>query len=169
MVIRFAARQNRQMASTSAGILLFRDSSAGTPTSVQVLLGHMGGPFWQRKDAGAWSIPKGEYGPDEQPEAAARREFSEELGVAVPPGPLIELGSARQSGGKTVTVWALKADLDPAVIVPGTFRVQWPPGSGRWAEFPEVDRVEWFDLATASEKIVTGQRPFLQRLPVDHL
>jgi predicted NUDIX family NTP pyrophosphohydrolase len=144
----------------SAGILLFRRGAGG----LEVLLGHMGGPFWTRKDAGAWSLPKGEYGDDETPEAAARREFEEELGVAVPAGDLLELGEVRQSGGKRVTAWALEADLDPREVVPGTFELEWPRGSGRTRTFPEVDRVAWFDLDAARERIVTGQRPLLDRL-----
>ncbi|WP_106537709.1 NUDIX domain-containing protein [Haloactinopolyspora alba] len=144
----------------SAGILLFRRTGG----DVQVLLGHMGGPFWARRDSGAWSVPKGEYGEDETAQAAARREFAEELGLPVPDGELVELGSVRQSGGKTVTVWALKGDLDPASVTPGTFELEWPRGSGRVQRFPEVDRVEWFTPATAREKIVSGQRPFLDRL-----
>lgn len=131
---------------------------------MEVLLGHMGGPFWARRDAGAWSVPKGEYEPDEQPEAAARREFQEELGLAVPAGELTELGTVRQSGGKVVTVWALAGEIDPARVVPGTFEMEWPKGSGRLQEFPEIDRVAWFDLEQAREKIVGGQRPFLERL-----
>lgn len=131
---------------------------------VEVLLGHMGGPFWAKRDAGSWSIPKGEYDAAETPEAAARREFTEELGVAVPDGELAELGEARQSGGKVVTVFALRGELDPRDVVPGTFRMEWPKGSGRMAEFPEVDRVAWFDLDEAQEKLVSSQRVFLDRL-----
>ncbi|HEX6919751.1 MAG TPA: NUDIX domain-containing protein [Actinomycetes bacterium] len=144
----------------SAGILLFRRSSGG----VEVLLGHMGGPFWARRDAGAWSVPKGEYEPDEEPLAAARREFQEELGLPVPAGDLVDLGSVRQSGGKVVTVWAVEADLDPGEVTPGTFTMEWPKGSGRVAEFPEVDRAAWFDLRDAGERIVAAQREFLDRL-----
>ncbi len=140
--------------------MLYRDTNDG----VQVLLGHMGGPFWARKDAGAWTVPKGEYTADETPEAAARREFTEELGLPVPPGELVDLGTVKQSGGKTVTVWALAADLDPTTVVPGTFELEWPRNSGRMQEFPELDRVEWFDLTTAATKIVGGQRAFLDRL-----
>ena len=148
------------VAKRSAGIVLYRRSAGG----VEVLLGHMGGPFWARKDAGAWSIPKGELDADEAPQAAARREFQEELGLPVPDGELVELGEARQSGGKVVTAWALAGDLDPAQVVPGTFEMEWPRGSGKLKEFPEVDRAAWFDLATATEKIVAGQRPLLARL-----
>jgi predicted NUDIX family NTP pyrophosphohydrolase len=144
----------------SAGILLFRRAG----TDVEVLLGHMGGPFWARRDAGAWSVPKGEYGPDEEPASAARREFEEELGLPVASGELIALGEIRQSGGKVVTAWAVEGDLDPDHAVPGTFTVEWPPASGRFQEFPEVDRVEWLDLAQARTKIVAGQQAFLDRL-----
>lgn len=144
----------------SAGILLFRRAGGG----VQVLLGHMGGPFWQRKDAGAWSVPKGEYGPDEAPVAAARREFQEELGLPVPEAELLELGAARQPGGKVVTVWAAEGDLDPRDVVPGTFEMEWPRGSGRMQQFPEIDRVAWLGMDEARDKLVAGQRVFLERL-----
>jgi predicted NUDIX family NTP pyrophosphohydrolase len=144
----------------SAGILLFRVGEAG----IEVLLAHMGGPFWERKDAGAWSVPKGEYETDELPEAAARREFREELGLDVPTGELIELGDIRQSGGKVVTVWALEGDLDPSRVVPGTFELEWPKGSGQKREFPEIDRVAWFAVDDARAKLVAGQRAFLDRL-----
>jgi predicted NUDIX family NTP pyrophosphohydrolase len=130
----------------------------------EVLLGHMGGPFWARKDDGGWSVPKGEYLPDEEPEAAARREFQEELGMPAPAGDLLELGEVKQSGGKVVTAWAVEGDVDPSLVVPGTFEMEWPKGSGRMQEFPELDRVAWFDLAQARAKILVGQRPFLDRL-----
>ncbi|PZS31950.1 MAG: NUDIX hydrolase [Pseudonocardiales bacterium] len=144
----------------SAGILLFRRVGP----AVEVLLGHMGGPYWAKRDAGGWSVPKGEYLDDEQPAAAARREFEEELGVAVPAGELIELGEATQGSGKVVTVWALESDFDPADVVPGTFDLEWPRGSGRIEQFPEIDRVAWFELDQARVKIVAGQQPFLDRL-----
>lgn len=147
-------------AKRSAGLLVFRRAGAG----IQVLLGHMGGPFWARKDAGAWSIPKGEYDADEPPQAAARREFREELGMPPPDGPLIELGDVRQAGGKIVSAWAVEGDLDPVDVVPGTFQLEWPRGSGRMQEFPEVDRVSWFDLDSARAKIVSAQRDLLDRL-----
>lgn len=147
-------------AKRSAGILVFRRTNG----QVEVLIAHMGGPLWARKDAGAWSIPKGEYEPDEIPEAAARREFREELGLPVPDGDLVGLGEVKQSSGKIVTVWALEGDVDPALVVPGTFTMEWPRGSGRQREFPEVDRVAWVDLATAREKLVTAQRAFVDRL-----
>ena len=145
---------------TSAGILLFRKANDG----IEVLLGHMGGPFWARRDDGAWSIPKGEYEPPEDALAAARREFTEELGLPVPPGELIELGEAKQSGGKIATIWAIEGDLDPDAVVPGTFEMEWPPRSGRQQAFPEIDRAAWFSLDLAEQKIVSGQRPFLDRL-----
>lgn len=144
----------------SAGLLVFRTGGG----RLEVLLGHLGGPFWARQDAAAWSVPKGEYGDDETPEAAARREFTEELGLPAPTGTLVALGDVRQSGGKTVTVWAVEGDVDPAAVVPGTFSLEWPPRSGRIQEFPEVDRVDWFDLDTARQKLVAGQRAFLDRL-----
>jgi predicted NUDIX family NTP pyrophosphohydrolase len=144
----------------SAGILLFR----GVGAEREVLIAHMGGPFWARKDAGAWSIPKGECEPGEDEQAAARREFQEELGLPLPPGELLPLGSERQSSGKVVTVWALAGDLDPAAIVPGTFEMEWPKGSGRLREFPEVDRAAWFGLQQARAKLVGGQRAFLDRV-----
>ncbi|MBB5922310.1 putative NUDIX family NTP pyrophosphohydrolase [Actinoalloteichus hoggarensis] len=144
----------------SAGLLLFR---APGP-HVEVLLAHPGGPFWARRDAGAWSLPKGEYSPEEAPEDAARREFLEELGLPVPEGPLLPLGDVRQSGGKVVTAWAVQGDLDPDRVTPGTFELEWPPRSGRVRRFPEIDRVGWFGLVAAAERIVSGQRPFLDRL-----
>jgi predicted NUDIX family NTP pyrophosphohydrolase len=146
----------------SAGVLLFRTTGSGA----EVLLGHMGGPFWARRDEGAWSVPKGEPNPDEELVDAARREFAEELGLALPAGLLLDLGSVRQAGGKTVSVWALEADLDPATMVSNTFLLEWPRGSGRMQEFPELDRVAWFDLAAARSKLVKGQVPFLDRLAV---
>lgn len=148
----------------SAGILLFR----GTPAGVEVLLGHMGGPFFAHRDAGGWSIPKGEYLPGETPIAAAHREFEEELGLPVPPGDHVELGEARQAGGKIVTIWAVRGELDPALVVPGTFVMEWPRGSGHLRHFPEIDRAAWFDLRTAQRKLVLGQQPFIHRLE-DHL
>ncbi|OPF80732.1 DNA mismatch repair protein MutT [Streptomyces antioxidans] len=144
----------------SAGLLLYR----GAGPAVEVLLAHMGGPFWAAKDAGAWTVPKGEYDEDETPEAAARREFQEELGVAPPGGEPIPLGSVTQTGGKLVIAWALEGDLDPAGITPGTFTMEWPKGSGRTREFPEIDRVSWFGLEEARRKMVTRQRVFLDRL-----
>ncbi len=132
--------------------------------AVEVLLGHMGGPFWARKDAAAWTIPKGEYEPHEDAFAAARREFDEETGVSLPASKPIDLGEVRQSGGKTVRAWAVEGDLDPTTLESNTFEMEWPPKSGRIATFPELDRFRWFDLDTASAKIVTAQREFLARL-----
>ncbi|GAA3029678.1 NUDIX domain-containing protein [Streptomyces glomeratus] len=144
----------------SAGLLLFRHTDHG----LEVLLGHMGGPFFVRREAGAWTVPKGEYEPDEPSWAAARREFLEELGVPPPDGEAVPLGEVRQTGGKVVTAWAVEADLDPATVVPGTFTMEWPPRSGRLAEFPELDRVEWLGLDRARELIVKAQTAFLDRL-----
>lgn len=144
----------------SAGLLLFRHTDDG----LEVLLGHMGGPFFAKKDAGAWTVPKGEYEPDEPAWEAARREFREELGLAPPDGEAVPLGEVRQAGGKTVTVWAVEADLDPATVVPGTFTMEWPPRSGRTREFPELDRVEWLGVERAREVIVKAQATFLDRL-----
>jgi predicted NUDIX family NTP pyrophosphohydrolase len=146
------------VAKRSAGLLLHRAGGA------EVLLGHMGGPFWARRDDGGWSIPKGEYEPDEPPLQAAYREFVEELGLPVPTGELADLGEVRQSSGKIVTVWALAADLDLAEFVPGTFELEWPRGSGRLQAFPEIDRAAWLDVATARRKLVSGQVAFLDRL-----
>ena len=145
---------------TSAGLLLYRI----TPDGPQLLLGHMGGPFWARKDEGAWSIPKGEHGVDEPPERAAVREFIEELGAAPPDGPLVPLGSVRQRGGKHVTVFAREADFDADHILPGTFELEWPPRSGRRQSFPEIDRAAWFEPAEARRKLVAAQVDFVDRL-----
>ncbi|WP_207842802.1 NUDIX domain-containing protein [Williamsia soli] len=148
------------MPKRSAGLLLFRQID----TTTEVLIGHPGGPFWARKEDGAWSIPKGEYGDDEEPLAAARREFVEELGLDVPAGEVIELGEVKQSGGKVVTAFAIGADLDITDAVSNTFEMEWPPRSGKLKAFPEVDRVAWFDLDTARVKLNKGQREFLDRL-----
>ncbi|MEV0173899.1 NUDIX domain-containing protein [Streptomyces sp. NPDC050803] len=145
----------------SAGLLLFRRTDDG----VRVLLGHMGGPFFARRDAGAWTVPKGEYEPEtESAWDAARREFREELGLPPPDGEAVPLGEVRQSGGKLVTVWAIEADLDPASVTPGTFTMEWPPRSGLTETFPELDRVAWFAPARAREVIVKAQSAFLDRL-----
>lgn len=126
----------------------------------------MGGPYWAGKDDAAWSIPKGLYDDDEEPLAAAIREFTEELGLPVPLGPdqLVPLGELRQPSGKRLTVWAGEGDLDPAAVVPGLFTMEWPPRSGKQAEFPEIERAEWWSLADAETKLVRGQVPFLARL-----
>ncbi|MFF9045632.1 NUDIX domain-containing protein [Streptomyces parvulus] len=145
----------------SAGLLLHH---RGPGAERQVLLGHMGGPFYARREAGAWTIPKGEYDETEPARDAARREFEEELGLPPPDGEAVPLGEVRQAGGKVVTVWAVEADLDPATVVPGTFTMEWPPRSGRTEEFPELDRVAWFPLERAREVIVKAQAAFLDRL-----
>ena len=141
--------------------MLFRRLDSGV---AEVFLAHMGGPYWARKDVGAWTIPKGEIEPGEEPLDVARREFCEEIGSPVPSGELIDLGEIRQAGGKTVLAWAIEGDLDASAIVSNTFELEWPPKSGRMQSFPEIDRAAWFDLATAAEKIVVGQRVFLERL-----
>ena len=144
----------------SAGILLYRLVD-GEP---QVLIVHPGGPFWARKDAGAWSIPKGEYSDDEDAQACALREFEEETGTALPPAELTDLGNVRQKGGKEVTAWAVEGDLDADAIVSNTFELEWPPGSGRVQTVPEVDRAAWFGLDEASAKLNPAQGAFLDRL-----
>ena len=147
----------------SAGLLLHRCDGG----ALEVLLAHMGGPFWMRKDEGAWSIPKGEYEPGDDPLTAARREFEEELGSPPPEATCRALGSISQSGGKRVTVWAVEGDFDASAAVSNTFEIEWPAGSGRLKSFPEVDRADWFTLDVARTKLVKGQIPFLDRLVAD--
>jgi len=145
----------------SAGLLVYRRIG----DSLQVLLGHMGGPYFARRDDGAWTIPKGEYGADEQPRAAALREFEEEFGAPAPSdAPLVDLGAVRQRNGKTVTAWAVEADFDAEAIVSNTFELEWPPRSGRRQSFPEIDRAAWFDVPTARRKMIAGQDVLLDRL-----
>jgi predicted NUDIX family NTP pyrophosphohydrolase len=146
----------------SAGILLFRRSAG----EVEFLLVHPGGPFWAKKDAGAWSIPKGQIEDEEEPRACAIRELEEELGEApaLDPEQLVELGSIRQRAGKVVEAWAAEADFDPAALTSNTFAMEWPPRSGNQQEFPEVDRAEWFGLEAAREKILAAQAELLDRL-----
>ncbi|HJS95500.1 MAG TPA: NUDIX domain-containing protein, partial [Solirubrobacteraceae bacterium] len=144
----------------SAGLLLHRRRGE----QLEVLLVHPGGPAWAGRDAGAWSVPKGEYLDGEDPLAAARREFEEELGTAPPEGEAKDLGEIRQKSGKRVHAWALPGDLDTTEIHSNTFMFQWPPRSGKMIEIPEVDRAEWFRLETAREKINSGQVPLLDRL-----
>jgi predicted NUDIX family NTP pyrophosphohydrolase len=144
----------------SAGVLLYRHGPDG---AVHVLLAHMGGPFWARKDEGAWSIPKGEHPETEDPRDAARREFAEELGSPAPEGDLRPLGTVR-SGSKVIAAFALMGDLDTENVVSNTFELEWPPRSGRVQSFPEVDRAAWFDLDAARRKIVKSQQAFLDRL-----
>lgn len=148
------------MPKRSAGLLLYRIAG----DVVEVLLGHPGGPFWARKDDGAWSIPKGEYLDDEDPWDAARREFLEELGLPVPDGPRIELTPVKQSGGKVITAFAVHADLDVTKAVSNTFELEWPRGSGNVREYPELDRVGWFSVAAARSKLLKGQLPLLDQL-----
>lgn len=130
---------------------------------LEVFLVHPGGPFWAKKDLGAWSVPKGEYGPEENPLVAALREFAEETGFAVS-GPVMELGTIRQAAGKLVSVWALEGDCDPAALESNWCEIEWPPRSGRKMEIPEVDRGAWFALAEAGERILASQRQVLDLL-----
>ncbi|HWO16548.1 MAG TPA: NUDIX domain-containing protein [Solirubrobacterales bacterium] len=146
----------------SAGILLYRVTDAG----IEVLLVHPGGPFWAKRDLGAWSIPKGEHDEGENPRICALRELEEELGspAKIDPAALIDLGEVRQKGGKLVQVWAAEADFDPATLRSNTFAMEWPPRSGREREFPEVDRAEWFGPEEAKRKINQAQAAFVDRL-----
>ncbi|WP_156689180.1 NUDIX domain-containing protein [Mycobacterium sp. Marseille-P9652] len=148
------------MAKLSAGVLLYRT----VDDVVEVLIAHPGGPFWARKDDGAWSIPKGEYADGDDPWEAAQREFREELGLAVPAGPRTDLGTLKQPSGKLVAAFAVRADLDVTDARSNTFSIEWPKGSGTMREFPEVDRVGWFPVAAARDKLLKGQRGFLDRL-----
>ncbi|MFZ0391246.1 MAG: NUDIX domain-containing protein [Calditrichia bacterium] len=147
------------MPKKSAGILMYRIKDS----QVRVLLLHMGGPFWAKKDAGAWSIPKGEYGEDEEPQQAARREFREETGSEIN-GPFIPLAPLQQKGGKWVHAFAAEGDFNPGSLKSNTFPLEWPPKSGRMQEFPEADRAAWFDLPQAREKILKSQIPLLDEL-----
>ena len=146
----------------SAGVLMFRERDG-----LEVLLIHPGGPFWRKKDDGAWSIPKGEFTSAEEPLAAARREFEEELGAPVT-GEFSPLGTIQQSGGKTVFAWAVRGEFDPATLKSNTFLVEWPPKSGRQKEFPEVDRAGWYAIPAARVKLLPAQTAFLDRL-IEHI
>ena len=148
------------MAKRSAGILMYR----GSPQRLELLLVHPGGPFWAKKDKGAWSIPKGEYGEGEEPLAVARREFEEELGSAPPQGAFLPLGELVQPSRKLITAFALEGDFDRATLTSNRFELEWPRGSGRTQSFPEIDRAQWFAPAKAREKIQPGQAPFIDRL-----
>jgi predicted NUDIX family NTP pyrophosphohydrolase len=148
----------------SAGLLLYRTTDAG----VEVLLGHPGGPFWARKDDGVWTIPKGEYADDEDPWAAAQREFREELGLSAPAGPRLDMAPVKQPGGKIITAYAVRGDLDVTHSRSNTFELEWPKGSGKVREYPEVDRVGWFAIDTARAKLLKGQLPLLDQL-LEHL
>jgi predicted NUDIX family NTP pyrophosphohydrolase len=148
------------MAKRSAGILLHRVADG----AVQVLLVHPGGPFWARRDAGVWSIPKGEYEDGDDPRACALREFEEETGTALPPIELTDLGELKQKSGKLVRAFAAEGNLDAEAVTSNTFEMEWPPRSGRIAEFPEIDRAGWFDIEEARDKLVPAQAEFLDRL-----
>ena len=154
----------------SAGVLLYRRARDTANTgndnadNIQVLIGHMGGPFWARRDAGGWSVPKGEHEPGEEPLAAAQREFAEELGLRVPADEFAALGSITTSRGKVIRVWAAEGDLDVTTAVSNTFALEWPKGSGTMQEFPELDRVAWMPVSLARSKLVASQVPFLERL-----
>jgi predicted NUDIX family NTP pyrophosphohydrolase len=148
------------MPKLSAGILLYRSRQG----AVEVLLVHPGGPFWAKKDLGAWSIPKGEYEPGQDPLAAALREFQEETGHEPPDDGLVELGTIRQRSGKVLTAWAAAGDLDPATVVSNRFTMEWPPRSGVQQEFPEIDRAGWFDPETARAKLLAAQAELVDRL-----
>lgn len=147
------------MGKKSAGILMFRRRLE----ILEVFLAHPGGPFWAKKDLGAWSVPKGEYDGEEDPLEAARREFREETGCE-PSGKFIPLTPRKQPSGKMVTVWAVEGDCDPSTIQSNTFTLEWPPRSGKQMEFPEVDRAGWFSIPEAEQKILKGQAGFLQEL-----
>jgi predicted NUDIX family NTP pyrophosphohydrolase len=144
----------------SAGILMYRGSGA----TLELLLVHPGGPFWAKKDHGAWSIPKGEYSEDEDALASARREFEEELGSPAPQGTFLELGELVQPSRKVITAFAVEGDFEPAKLKSNHFEMEWPPRSGRKQSFPEVDRAAWFAPAEAAEEIQSGQAPFIDRL-----
>ncbi len=148
------------MPTLSAGLLLYRRAASG----LEVLIAHMGGPFWAGKDEHAWSIPKGEYLPGEDPLAAARREFEEELGMPAPDADYRLLGEFRQRSGKVVTVFAAEADLVVDAVTSNTFPLEWPPRSGRIVEFPEIDDAQWMPLEAARTKLVVGQVPALDAL-----
>jgi predicted NUDIX family NTP pyrophosphohydrolase len=148
------------MAKRSAGILMYRDSGG----ELELLLVHPGGPFWAKKDKGAWSIPKGEYDEGEDPLTVAKREFKEELGSPAPQGEFVALGELKQPSRKVITAFAVKGDFDPKALKSNRFELEWPPKSGRKQSFPEVDRAEWFALSRARTKIQAGQAPFIDWL-----
>jgi predicted NUDIX family NTP pyrophosphohydrolase len=150
------------MSKVSAGLLVYRRRSG----MLEVLLVHPGGPFWRNRDLEAWSVPKGEYDAGEEPETAALREFREELGCPPPAGATLPLGEVVQKGGKRVIAFAVEGDVDATVVQSNMFELEWPPQSRRRQKFPEVDRADWFPLASARKKITSGQRPLLDRLEV---
>ena len=145
---------------TSAGVIMFRR----TATSFEVLLGHMGGPFWASKDRGTWSIPKGEVADGEDPFSTATREFEEEMGVAAPSGDFHDLGSFEQSKQKTIHIWAVEGDCDVSACSSNLFEMEWPPRSGHVQSFPEIDRAEWFDTVSAKDRVIRGQIQVIERL-----
>lgn len=149
------------MPKRSAALLLYRLADG---EGLEVLIAHMGGPFWAKKDARAWSIPKGEYEDDEDPRDAAFREFEEEMGSAPPAGQVVELGESTQASGKIITTYAMLGDFDAANIRSNTFRMEWPRGSGNMQHFPEMDRAEWMSIERASQMLVNGQVPILKAL-----
>jgi predicted NUDIX family NTP pyrophosphohydrolase len=149
------------LAKRSAALLVYRVAADGT---LEVLVAHMGGPFWARRDAGAWSIPKGEHDDGEEPLAAARREFEEEMGSAPPSGDMLSLGEYRQPSGKLITAYAVEGDFDLAGFRSNTFDLEWPRGSGTVRQFPEMDRADWMTLERAAGKLVKGQVPILEAL-----
>jgi predicted NUDIX family NTP pyrophosphohydrolase len=144
----------------SAGLLLYK----GAPSAMEVFLVHSGGPFWAKKDMGAWSIPKGEFEPEEDPASAAKREFKEETGLDVPDGKVTELGTVKASSSKMIHAWAIEADADPKQVKSNTFDMEWPPKSGQNQQFPEVDKAAWFPLSVAKTKITKGQVALLEKL-----
>jgi predicted NUDIX family NTP pyrophosphohydrolase len=150
------------MPKKSAGLLLFRRNSH--ELQLEIFLVHPGGPFWRKKDEGAWTIPKGEFAVDEDPLAAAKREFKEETGGDPPSGDYIPLKPIKQAGGKVVHAWAIEGDFDPAALQSNTFLQEWPPRSGGMQEFPEIDRADWFMPDTAKQKILAGQIPLINEL-----
>jgi len=153
------------LARRSAGLLLYRRSATG---QIEVLLAHPGGPLWTKRDAGAWTVPKGEIEEGEEPLAVAYREFEEEVGHAAPEAPPVTLGEIRQKGGKVVVAWGVEGDLDPATATSNTFPLEWPPRSGRWITIPEIDRVEWFTPDEARRRLKDTQVPLVDRL-LEHL
>jgi predicted NUDIX family NTP pyrophosphohydrolase len=150
------------MPKKSAGLLLYRRARDGS--GIEVLLAHPGGPFWRNKDEGAWTIPKGEFTDDENPLAAAKREFEEELGTKPPHGESLQLKPIKQKNGKTVHAWAVEGDFDPSTLNSNLFEQEWPPKSGRRQKFPEVDRAEWFTPEVAKEKMLFGQSALVDEL-----
>jgi len=148
------------MSAQSAGLLLYRRREG----KLEVLLVHPGGPFWRKRDEGAWSLPKGELAENEASLEVARREFHEELGVPAPDGEVTALGAVRQAGGKVVQAWAASGDVDVTTLTSNEFELEWPPRSGRMQRFPEVDRAAWFDLEAARRKLLPAQRQFIDRL-----